>query len=199
MLAHVVQHGRQQLRPARRDGRFCVCASMCDQHEKLDTAAKWMGAAKRGVGCLADALLASSSHTCMLAADGTGIHNRCMRTCVQDSRRSSWPLLAQKIQAGEWIAFSQLLQEAPFDAVRQVRTRAVGCVGGTALLLSACCIDCQHALAVTADAWPALELLLSARKWRQQHPLMCPLTPTPAPPCACCTGLLLHPMGAAAI
>lgn len=38
---------------------------------------------------------------------------------LQDSRRSSWPLLAQKIQAGEWIAFSQLLQEAPFDAVRQ--------------------------------------------------------------------------------
>lgn len=125
-----------------------------------------VGAAKRGVGYLANALLASSSLTCMLAADGTGIHHMCMGTCVaQDSRRSSWPLLAQKIQAGEWIAFSQLLQEAPFDAVRQVRTRAVGCSYGTALLLSACCLDCQHALAVAADAWPALQLLLSARKW----------------------------------
>lgn len=78
--------------------------------------------------------------------------------CVQDSRRSSWPLLAQKIQAGEWIAFSQLLQEAPFDAVRQVRTRVVvGCVDGTALLLSAFtaaliasmlwCSDCFSCLA----------------------------------------------------
>lgn len=41
---------------------------------------------------------------------------------LQDSRRSSWPLLAQKIQNSEWIELSQLLVQAPFDAVRQVRT-----------------------------------------------------------------------------
>jgi hypothetical protein len=40
---------------------------------------------------------------------------------LQDSRRSSWPLLAQKIQAREWIELSQLLVQSPFDAVRQVR------------------------------------------------------------------------------
>lgn len=41
---------------------------------------------------------------------------------LQDSRRSSWPLLAQKIQTSEWIELSQLLVQAPFDAVRQVGT-----------------------------------------------------------------------------
>lgn len=44
---------------------------------------------------------------------------------LQDSRRSSWPLLAQKIQAREWIELSQLLVQSPFDAVRQVRRARV--------------------------------------------------------------------------
>lgn len=44
---------------------------------------------------------------------------------LQDSRRSSWPLLAQKIQAREWIELSQLLVQSPFDAVRQVRSARV--------------------------------------------------------------------------
>jgi hypothetical protein len=39
---------------------------------------------------------------------------------LQDSRRSSWPMLAQKIQTKEWIELSQLLVQPPFDAVRQV-------------------------------------------------------------------------------
>jgi hypothetical protein len=44
---------------------------------------------------------------------------------LQDARRSSWPILAQKIQAGDWIALSQLLVQPPFDAVRQVRVLSV--------------------------------------------------------------------------
>jgi hypothetical protein len=104
------------------------------QPGELNTAAAWSSQP--------DALLASSSsssqHMCARwpQAGGANIQQlcvcmhacgcmhvgacMCVDACVQDSRRSSWPLLAQKIQAGEWIAFSQLLQESPFDAVRQV-------------------------------------------------------------------------------
>jgi hypothetical protein len=45
---------------------------------------------------------------------------------LQDARRASWPLVAKRIQAREWIELSQLLVQPPFDAVRQVRA----CTGG---------------------------------------------------------------------
>jgi hypothetical protein len=48
---------------------------------------------------------------------------------LQDSRRSSWPMLAQKIQTKEWIELSQLLVQPPFDAVRQVCVEQVFCRG----------------------------------------------------------------------
>eukprot|EP00878_Enallax_costatus_P017598 GHUV01018490.1.p1 GENE.GHUV01018490.1~~GHUV01018490.1.p1 ORF type:complete len:191 (+),score=60.56 GHUV01018490.1:76-573(+) len=38
---------------------------------------------------------------------------------LQESRRASWPIIAQKISAGDWIALSQVLVQPPFDDVRQ--------------------------------------------------------------------------------